>query len=103
MQFGDAPLPASLNYDEPIGKIGGCNADRVTRITHHKGEAPFGGINHAPTTLVGNRDAFTTKDERAVVFILKDLRRIDAPLDGEIRRLISTKCGELERFGGGDR
>ena len=85
MQLGDAPLPASLHYDEPVGKVGGGNSDRTTRIADHKWEAALSDIDDAPALIIGDGDALTAKDERAVMLIFEDLRRIDTPLDGEIR------------------
>ena len=103
MELRNAPLPASLDDDKPVGKIGGGDADRATRIAHHKGEAAFGGINHTPTTLVGNGDLFAAIDERPMVLVFEDLWCVDASLDGEIRRRIATQCGEPQRLRRRDR
>ena len=103
MELGDAPLPASLDHDESVGKIGGRDADGATRITHHKGEAAHSNVNDAPTALVSNGDAFAAIDERPVVLVFKDLWRINTPLDGEIRRRIATKGSKAQRLGRRDR
>ena len=90
MELGDTPLPTSLNDYQPVGKICGRDTDGAACITDDKWKAAHGDIDHTPTPLVGNRDALTTEDEWPMVLVFKDLWRIDAPLDGEIRCRIAT-------------
>ena len=102
MKLRDTPLPASLHHDESVGKIGGGNSDGATRITDHKWEAALRDINHSPALLIGDGDALTTEDERSVMLIFKDLRRINTPLNGKIRCRIATQRSKAKCFGRGD-